>query len=109
MTQELKEAGKFSKTLRSGKRISERLIDEAGRNLAATLLHPRVDPDDILGILDEFKRSVEGSPVRIAGKKGINQAVKALKDQMLDLDAHKARAYLVTSEAGQVADFAEGA
>ena len=109
VTQELKEAGKFSKTLRSGKRISERLIDEAGRNLAATLLHPRVDPDDILGILDEFKRSVEGSPVRIAGKKGINQAVKALKDQMLDLDAHKARAYLVTSEAGQVADFAEGA
>lgn len=28
---------------------------------------------------------------------------------MLDLDVHKARAYLVTSEAGQVADFAEGA
>ena len=108
VTQELKEAGKFSKTLRSGKRLTERLIDEAGRNLAATLLHPRVDTDDILGILDEFKRSVEGSPVRIAGKKGINQAVKALKDQMLDLDAHKARAYLVTSEAGQIADFAEG-
>jgi len=109
VTQELKEAGKFSKTLRSGKRLTERLIDDAGRNLAATLLHPRVDTDDILGILDEFKRSVDGSPVRIVGKKGINQAVKQLKAQMLDLDAHKARAYLVTSEAGQVADFAEGA
>jgi len=106
---EVKRAGRFSKTLRSGKRITERIIEDAARNLAATLLHPRVDTDDILGILDEFKRSVEGSAVRIAGKRGISSAVKQLKAQMLDLDVHKARAYLVTSEAGQVADFAEGA
>ncbi len=109
LTAELKAVKGVSKTLRSGKRITTRMIDEAGRRLAATLLHPRVDTDDILGILDEFKRSVEGSAVRIAGKKGIKSAVKQLKEQMLDLDAHKARAYLVTSEAGQVADFAEGA
>jgi len=109
LTAELKAVKGSSKTLRSGKRITTRMIDEAGRRLAATLLHPRVDTDDILGILDEFKRSVEGSAVRIAGKKGIKSAVKQLKEQMLDLDAHKARAYLATSEAGQVADFAEGA
>jgi hypothetical protein len=109
LTAELKAVKGVTKTLRSGKRITTRMIDEAGRRLAATLLHPRVDTDDILGILDEFKRSVEGSAVRIAGKKGIKSAVKQLKEQMLDLDVHKARAYLVTSEAGQVADFAEGA
>ena len=109
LTAELKAVKGVSKTLRSGKRITARMIDEAGSRLAATLLHPRVDTDDILGILDEFKRSVEGSAVRIAGKKGIKSAVKQLKEQMLDLDAQKARAYLVTSEAGQVADFAEGA
>ncbi len=109
LTEELKNSKKFSKTLRSGKRITERMIDEAGRRLAATLLHPRVDTDDILGLLDEFKRSVEGSAVRIAGKKGIKSAVKQLKEQMLDIDAIKARAYLATSEAGQVADFSEGA
>jgi len=109
VTEELKRAGKFSKTLRSGKRLTERLIEDAGKHLAATLLHPRVDTDDILGILDEFKRSVDGSAIRIAGKKGISSAVKQLKAQMLDLDVHKARAYLATSEAGQVADFAEGA
>ncbi len=109
VAQQLKEVGPISKTLRSGTKVSQKLIDEAGRTLAATLLHPRVDKDDIIGILDEFKRSIEGSPVRIAGQKGINQAVKALKNQMLDLDVHKARGYLVTSEAGQVADFAEGA
>ena len=109
LTAELKAVKGVTKTLRSGKRITTRMIDEAGRRLAATLLHPRVDTDDILGILDEFKRSVEGSAVRIAGKKGVKSAVKQLKEQMLDLDVHKARAYLVTSEAGQVADFAEGA
>ena len=109
LTAELKAVKGVSKTLRSGKRITERMIDEAGRRLAATLLHPRVNNDDIIGILDEFKRSVEGSAVRITGKKGIKSAIKQLKEQMLDLDVHKARAYLVTSEAGQVADFAEGA
>ena len=109
LTDQLKKAGKFSKQLRSGTRITERMIDKAGRTLAATLLHPRVEPDDILGILDEFKRSVDDSVVRIVGKKGISRAVKDLKAQMLDLDAQKARAYLVTSEAGQVADFSEGA
>ena len=109
ITDQIKAAGPFSKTLRSGTRISKNIIDEAGKNLAATLLHPRVDADDILGILDEFKRSVDGSPIRLAGKKGVSSAVRQLKKQMLDLDVHKARAYLATSEAGQIADFAEGA
>ena len=95
LTAELKAVKGVSKTLRSGKRITERMIDEAGRRLAATLLHPRVNTDDIIGILDEFKRSVEGSAVRITGKKGIKLAIKQLKEQMLDLDVHKARAYLV--------------
>ena len=109
LTDQLKRGGKFSKKLRSGTTITNRMIDKAGRHLAATLLHPRVETDDILGILDEFKKSIDDSVVRIVGKKGINRAVKDLKAQMLDLDAQKARAYLVTSEAGQIADFSEGA
>jgi hypothetical protein len=109
LTQQIKDGGKFRKTLRSGTVITERMIDAAGKKLAATLLHPRVDTNDILGILDEFKRSVDESAIRIVGKKGLNRAVKDLKAQMLDIDVHKARAYLTTSEAGQVADFSEGA
>ena len=84
-------------------------MDDAGKKLAATLLHPRVEPDEIIGLLDEFKRSVDESAIRIVGKKGISSAIKQLKAQMIDLDAQKARAYLVTSEAGQVADMSEGA
>ncbi len=109
LTQQLKEGGSFSKRLKSNKLVSAKVMDDAGKKLAATLLHPRVEPDEIIGLLDEFKRSVDESAIRIVGKKGISGAIKQLKAQMIDLDAHKARAYLVTSEAGQVADMSEGA
>ncbi len=109
LTTQLKEGGSFSKRLKSNKLITAQMMDNAGKKLAATLLHPRVSTDEILGILDEFKRSVDESAVRIVGKKGINKAIKELQSQMLDLDVHKARAYLVTSEGGQIADMSEGA
>ena len=109
LTEQLKEGGSFSKRLKSNKFISAKVMDDAGKKLAATLLHPRVEPDEIIGLLDEFKKSVDESAIRIVGKKGISSAIKQLKAQMIDLDAQKARAYLVTSEAGQVADMSEGA
>lgn len=80
------------------------MIRTASEGLAATLLNPRLEPDEIIGVLNEFKRSIDDSAVRITGKKGINKAVKGLVDQLIDLDAHKARALLTTSEAGQVSD-----
>jgi hypothetical protein len=109
LASQIKEAGPYSKRLRNNKTITAKMMDNAGKKLAATILDPRVATDDIIGILDEFKRSIDGSAIRITGKKGINTAVKALKTQLADLDVQKARAYLVTSEAGQVADFSEGA
>ena len=109
LADELKKAGPVSKRLKNNKLISSQMMDAAGKRLAATILDPRVSPDEIIGILDEFKRSIEGSAIRITGKKGINSAVKQLKTQLADLDVQKARAYLLTSEAGQVADFSEGA
>ena len=109
LANQLKKAGPYSKRLRNNKTITAKMIDAAGKKLAATILDPRVSPDDIIGILGEFKRSIEGSAIRITGKKGINAAVKALKTQLADLDVQKARAYLVTSYGGAVADFSEGA
>ena len=109
LASQLKEAGPVSKRLRNTKTISATMMDAAGKKLAATILDPRVSTDEIIGILDEFKRSIDDSAIRIAGKKGINAAVKQLKTQLADLDVQKARAYLLTSEAGQIADFSEGA
>ena len=109
LADDLKRVGPYSKRLKNNKLISDTMMDKAGKKLAATILDPRVSTDDIIGIFDEFKRSIEGSAIRIAGKKGLNSAIKQLKFQMADLDVQKARAYLLTSEAGQVADFSEGA
>ena len=109
VTNKLKGYKNFAYKTNQGKIITEKLIKEAGDHLAATLLHPRVDKSDILAMLDEFKRSVDGSAVRLTGTRGINKAIKLLKQQIIDLDTQKARAYLVTSEAGQISDIAEGA
>ncbi len=105
---ELTKGGSFSKRLKNNKIITAKMMDDAGKKLAATLLHPRVEPDEIIGLLSEFKKSVDDSAVRIVGKKGISRAVKDLQRQITDLDTQKARAYLVTAEAGQVADMSEG-
>ncbi len=108
LVQELKDAGRFGKKLNSGRIISEKLVDQSGKDLAAYVLNPNVDKDDLLRVFDEFNKSIDDSPVKIVGKKGINSAVKQLKTQLADLDTQKARAYLLTSEAGQVSDMAEG-
>ena len=108
LASQLKEAGPVSKKLKNNKLISDKMMDAAGKRLAATILDPRVTTDEVIGILNEFKRSIDDSPIRIVGKKGINRAVKELKTQLVDLDVQKARAYLLTSEAGQVTDFSEG-
>ncbi len=109
LTQQLKEGGSFSKRLKSNKIISAKIMDDAGKKLAATILDPRLSTDDVIGVLNEFKTAIDESAVRIVGKKGIRGAISELKKQLIDIDTHKARAYLVTSEAGQVADMSEGA
>jgi len=93
----------------SGKFITDKMMTEAGDHLAATLLHPKVSKEEILGVLDEFKRAVDDSVVRIVGKKGLSKAIKQLKAQMIDLDQYKARAYLVHGDAGAISDMAQGA
>ena len=70
-----------------------------------------MQPGDMMKVLDEFKQTIEGSSIKMVGKKGmrgVNKALKVLKDEIFDLDSQKARAYLVTSLGGQVADIAEG-
>ena len=108
LTDQIKKAGKVGKKLNSGKTITANMVDDAGKNLAAILLNPQVEPDQIIRLLDNFNKAVEGSAARIVGKRGVNIAIKELTKQITDLDVQKARAYLVTSEAGQISDMAEG-
>ncbi len=109
LAQNHKQLKKFNYKTNNGKIITDKMIKDASDHLVATLLHPGVNKEDILAILGEFKRSVDDSAVRIVGKKALPKAIKRLKEQIVDLDVHKARAYLVTSEAGAISDMAEGA
>ena len=108
LADDLTQGGSYGKRLKSNKFITDKMIDDAGKKLAATILNPRVEPDEIIGILDEFKQAIEGSAVRIVGKKAINRSIKDLTRQLVDLDTQKARAYLLTAEGGQIADMSEG-
>ena len=111
LAEEIKNGGKYSKELASGKKVTEAEIESAGNALVEILADPRMQPGDMMKVLDEFKQTIEGSSIKMVGKKGmrgVNKALKVLKDEIFDLDAQKARAYLVTSLGGQVADIAEG-
>ena len=109
LAQNHKQLKKFNYQTNNGKIITDKMIKEASDHLVATLLHPSVHKQDLLSILGEFKRSVDDSAVRIVGKKALPKAIKQLKDQIVDLDVHKARAYLLHSDAGAVSDMLEGA
>lgn len=111
LAEEIKNGGKYSKELASGKKVTEAEIESAGNALVEILADPRMQPGDMMKVLDEFKQTIEGSSIKMVGKKGmrgVNKALKVLKDEIFNLDAQKARAYLVTSLGGQVADIAEG-
>ena len=111
LAEEIKNGGKYSKELASGKKVTEAEIESAGNALVEILADPRMQPGDMMKVLDEFKQTIEGSSIKMVGKKGmrgVNKALKVLKDEIFDLDSQKARAYLVTSLGGQVADIAEG-
>ena len=110
LAEQIKMGGKYSAELASGKKLSFAQIDEAGTRLAEILLDPRMETGDMLKVLDEFKGEMDG--IRAIGSEGYSGVMKALKkysDDFLDLDVQKARAFLTTSLAGQVSDFAEGA
>ena len=111
LVQEIKNGGRYTAELASGKKLTFDEIDEAGARLSEILADPRMSPGDMKKLLDETKRTVEDSAIKVTGPKGSKAVIftiKKLKDELLDLDVKKARAYLATSLAGQVSDVAEG-
>ena len=110
VARELKNAGHFSKQLPSGVKISNETIDKAGVRLAEILNDPRMQPGEMKLLLDEFRDSVDGvSSVSAKGLSSLKQSIQTLKSNLLDMDVEKAKAYLLSSQAGQVSDIAEGA
>ena len=110
----IQQGGKYSAELASGKKITFEEIDAAGTQLAEILVDPRMDTGMLKATLDEFKDVIDdlGKKTKTVGKVGYNAVMKTIKqylDDYVSMDMQKAAAYLVTSEAGQVSDIAEGA
>ena len=110
LAETIKKGGKYTKKLAGAPDITPEMIDSAGKKLTEILIDPRMEPGEMFKLLDEFKISLsDGQKVLDqSGTRGVMNAIKAYKDQLLDMDVMKARAYLTTSLAGQVADIAEG-
>ena len=111
LVEEIKNGGRYSAELASGKKLTFDEIDEAGNRLSEVISDPRMSPGDMKKLLDETKKTLEDGVNKVVGKEGYNavtKTIKKLSDDLLDLDAKKARAYLATSLAGQVSDVAEG-
>ena len=111
LVEEIKTGGRYSAELASGKKLTFDEIDEAGNRLSEIISDPRMSPGDMKKLLDETKKTLEDGVNKVVGKEGYNavtKTIKKLSNDLLDLDAKKARAYLATSLAGQVSDVAEG-
>ena len=111
VAKDLKDSGKYSAELASGTKITSRQIDDAGVRLAEILNDPRMKPGYMRAMLNEFKTATDKG-LKTLNKKAsqsIKKSIEFYKDEFFNMDMEKARAYLLTSEAGQISDIAEGA
>jgi len=112
--EQIRQAGEYDAFLPDGAKIGYKEIDEAGTRLAELLTDPQADPGWLKLMLGEFKEEYTrlGKKTAVLTDEAVNAGMKAVKkylDEYVNMDAEKARAYLVTSLAGQVSDISEQA
>ena len=112
--EQIRKAGSYDAFLPDGAKIGFEQIDAAGTRLAELLTDPQADPGWLKLMLGEFTEEYTrlGKSAKVLNDEGLNAGMKAIKkylDDYVNLDADKARAYLVNSLAGQVSDIAEQA
>ena len=105
----LLDIGEYDVNLPNGKRLSWKEIDREGKILAEVIADPTLPKNDLVRILNNFKETVNGvKKLNPVGYKAVSKAMIRYLDDWADINMHKARAYLLTSEAGQISDLSEG-
>jgi len=112
--EQIRKAGEYDAFLPDGAKIGFDEIDAAGTRIAELLTDPQADPGWLRLMMNEFKEEYTrlGKKTAVLTDEGVNAGMKAIKkylDEYVNMDAEKARAYLVNSLAGQVSDIAEQA
>tara|TARA_R100000458_G_C8276449_1_gene251767 strand:- start:273 stop:4277 length:4005 start_codon:yes stop_codon:yes gene_type:complete len=107
---DLIKGGKYSAKLPSGKSIGWKAIDQEARILGEVIADPTLPRGDLVKILDNFKAlKNEVKTLDRVGYKAVAKATSKYLDLWSDINTHKAKGLLLTSEAGQISDLAEGA
>ena len=102
--------GPYKVELASGKKLSWKQINQEGTILAEIISDPTLPRGELVKILNNFKTTVNGfKKANAVAYNAMEKASIKLLDDFADLTNHKASAYFITSEAGQIANIAEGA
>ena len=102
---DLIKGGRYKVKLPNGGTLSSKLIDQEGRILAEIISDPTLSRGDLTKILSQFQSTVKGiKRLNPVGYKALEKAKINLLNSWGDVNTHKARAYLLTSEAGQISD-----
>ena len=102
--------GPYKVELASGKKLSWKQIDQEGTILAEIISDPTLPRGELVKILNNFKTTVNGfKQANAVAYNAMSKSSIKLLDDFADLTNHKASAYFFASEAGQVANLAEGA
>ena len=103
IAKQLEMAGDFDVVTPSGKNLSSTdQIAKAGDKLAEVIIDPLAEPGFVRALFDQISEVAPKVKDRAAKK-----ALQFYKDEVANLDVQRASAYLSTSLAGQVSDFAE--
>ena len=113
VTQELENLGEYGARLADGKTVTYAQIDRTGQRLAQIITDPRLEQGDLRVLLNEFKDITDKGFKVLKNKtvinKGLKKAQELFKNDLANMTAEKARAYVLTSEAGKIADTGEAA
>jgi len=106
---ELKAADRYGYVTNTGQKIEFEDITEVGDLLASNLYGQEVE--EMAAMLEPFLGSVRESGARVLNKEGaaaVEKVMKKYRADYLDPDLMRAKGYLSTSLAGQVADTSQG-
>jgi hypothetical protein len=113
--EQLKNAGKFKYVVDAGKVITTEDTVKYGNDLASLLLDPRMNTKAMKDVLDQYMSDIDGirkigtDTKGDVGYAGVLKSLKTLREDYVNLDTLRVKAYQATSVAGQISDLAEGA
>ena len=108
LKKELDIANKYQADLPNGK-VAWNEIDSAGTRLAEIITDPTLPVGTLKRTLDEFKSVLNGvKSANLVGYNAITKGMKKYLNDFVDLNTHKAKAYLIQSEGSAASNIAEG-